>query len=151
MEKLICSGCGAALTLNTTQPYLVCEYCDTAVPNAFYAEPAQAEAAPVSAAAEEAETVEAAETDPVSALVETVGGVARTLLQRSMMNRALQRSVRQRPVMQRTAARPAVQRMRQEPMGPVRVPNGHGMRGAPRGGHGGPGGRGPGGPGRGRR
>lgn len=38
MEKLICSSCGAAITPNTTQPILTCEYCDTSIPNAYYVE-----------------------------------------------------------------------------------------------------------------
>lgn len=38
MEKIICSSCGATITPNTTQPFLTCEYCDTAIPNAYYVE-----------------------------------------------------------------------------------------------------------------
>lgn len=40
MEKLTCSSCGATMNPNTTQPYLVCEYCDSAVENKYYTEPA---------------------------------------------------------------------------------------------------------------
>lgn len=45
MEKMICACCGAAITPTTTQAFLTCEYCDTAVPNPYYDEAAAAEAA----------------------------------------------------------------------------------------------------------
>lgn len=47
MEKIICSSCGATMTPNTTHPFLVCEYCDTTVPNAYYdVQSAKADAEP---------------------------------------------------------------------------------------------------------
>lgn len=45
MEKLICSSCGATLTPNSNQPFIVCEYCDTTVPNAYYVQGETAAAA----------------------------------------------------------------------------------------------------------
>lgn len=38
MEKMLCPSCGAALTPDTAKPALVCEYCDTPVPNPYYVE-----------------------------------------------------------------------------------------------------------------
>lgn len=38
MEKILCPSCGASLPLTTATPFLTCEYCDTAVPNAYYDE-----------------------------------------------------------------------------------------------------------------
>lgn len=128
MEKLVCSACGAPLTPNTDQPYLTCEYCDTAVPNAFYREPVPA-AQPAPAA--EAKPVEAESGDPLSAIVETVGGVARTLVQRALINRSLQRSLRQRPLIWRSTVHPTIQQVRppHRPGTPnPRVQQPHGMR-----------------------
>lgn len=45
MEKMICSSCGATLIPNNTQAFLVCEYCDTSVPNPHYDEAAAKAAA----------------------------------------------------------------------------------------------------------
>lgn len=57
MEKLTCSSCGATMTPNTNQPYLVCEYCDSAVENKYYIQPAE----PVYAAQPGDETTETME------------------------------------------------------------------------------------------
>lgn len=53
MEKLTCTACGATMTPNTVQPYLVCEYCDSAIENKYY-DAAAAEAARLKAARQEA-------------------------------------------------------------------------------------------------
>lgn len=53
MEKLTCTACGATMTPNTVQPYLVCEYCDSAIENKYY-DAAAAEAARLEAARQEA-------------------------------------------------------------------------------------------------
>ena len=45
MEKMICSSCGATLIPSNTQAFLVCEYCDTSVPNPHYDEAAAKAAA----------------------------------------------------------------------------------------------------------
>ena len=60
MEKLTCSSCGATMIPNTTQPYLVCEYCDSAMENKYYTGPAEptVTASTVSAVAEETSAVE---------------------------------------------------------------------------------------------
>lgn len=38
MNKMLCPGCCAPLSPNTIQAFLTCEYCGTAVPNAYYEE-----------------------------------------------------------------------------------------------------------------
>lgn len=38
MDKMLCPGCCAPLSPNTIQAFLTCEYCGTAVPNAYYEE-----------------------------------------------------------------------------------------------------------------
>lgn len=53
MEKLICSACGATIAPSITTPYLVCEYCGTAIENKYYSETA-AEAARQEAQQQEA-------------------------------------------------------------------------------------------------
>ena len=157
MEKLVCTSCGATITPNTTEPFLTCEYCDSSITNAFYVEPAPKPAneekpqdSPAAQTVQET-SVEEEANSPVSTLVEAVGGVARTLLQRSLINRSLQRSVKQRPIIQRTNARPTVQHVR-PPRPSVAQPrphmqHPHGMRRAQAGGPGRP----MGGPGRGRK
>lgn len=45
MEKMICPGCGAPITPNNTQAFLVCEYCGTSASNPHYDETAAKEAA----------------------------------------------------------------------------------------------------------
>ena len=45
MEKLLCSGCGAAIVPNNTQPFLTCEYCDTSMSNPYYDQSAATQAA----------------------------------------------------------------------------------------------------------
>ena len=46
MDKLNCPGCTAPLTLNNTDPFLVCAYCGTSIPNPHYEESKAAAAEP---------------------------------------------------------------------------------------------------------
>lgn len=139
MEKLVCGSCSAPIAPNTTDPFLTCEYCDTSITNPFYAAPAveEKEEPVLDGQPQEEQTAES----PVSTLAQAVGGVARTLLQRSLLHRSLQRSVKQRPIIQRTHAHPAVQHVRPPRPSVIqprpRMQHPHGMR-PPRGGAGRP-------------
>ena len=62
MEKLTCTSCGATMTPNTNQPYLVCEYCDSAMENKYYVAPVEPVAAASQAAAVQEEIATEVET-----------------------------------------------------------------------------------------
>ena len=92
MEKLICSACGAPLTVTTAEPFLTCEYCDTAIENKYYVAPAQpaepiAEPNAEPAGEEVQQTVQEDESSGGS-LLQTLIGVGTTLAANSLRKRA---------------------------------------------------------------
>lgn len=150
MEKLICSACGAPLTVTTSEPFLKCEYCDTAIENKYYVEPEPVVPQP---AEEEAEVPQAEE--PASSggsLLKTILGVGTAIAASKMRRRSAvlrQPAVRVTPMGRRAAVahppRPAVPAAPRRPQPPR--PGGTGMhmsRPSMTRHAGGPGGRGPG-------
>ena len=155
MEKLICSACGAPLTVNTNEPFLKCEYCDTAIENKYYVAPEVKDSEPVQETAETVET-EDAETSDGGSLLHTLLGVGTAIA----ANKLRRRSVTARPPMDRrtppgrSASTPHPRTMQTAPRRHPEPPRTGSMGARPArggrpsggpGGHGGPGGRGPGG------
>ena len=90
MEKLICPACGAPLTPDSTQPFLTCEYCDTAVENKYYVAPPVVEAAEKPEPIAETLTEEPEEeTAPGRSLLKTLLGVGTAIAANNLRKRAV--------------------------------------------------------------
>lgn len=126
MEKLICSACGAPLTPDESQPFITCEYCDTAIDNKYYVAPAKPEPAPQPVQTAEGEQDETIETTAEAQEQEEGsqgGGLLRTLVGVGSALAAT-RLAKKRTVVQRPAAsavRTVHRTARPQP------PAGHGM------------------------
>lgn len=169
MEKLTCSSCGATMTPNTNQPYLVCEYCDSAVENKYYIQPAE----PVSAVQPESEMTASAETQTTQesvaeaeepSLLEKLADAGKNLLDGILEQKTIYSNSSQPVIVSRPVTPPARPRQQVRPTVPHRPaarpvnaghsrPSGkpsdhmsaHQRPDRPGGGHGGRGGHGSGG------
>ena len=91
MEKLICPACGAPLTPDSTQPFLTCEYCDTAVENKYYVAPPVVETVQKPAEEPIAETLmeeSEEEAAPGRSLLKTLLGVGTAIAANNLRRRA---------------------------------------------------------------